>query len=95
MNVKLIRMSSGEDVLTEVIREDDDSIVVMNPVIIVPAGQGQIGFAPWSPLLDKEMDELAVSRRFIVWETVPSAKIIDEYKKMFSNLVLPDSGLTY
>lgn len=93
MEIKLIRMSSGEDVLAEVVNQDDDSIVLMNPIVAVPAGNGQIGFAPWSPFLGKDMEPLAVSRQFVVWVTNVSSNVEDEYKKMFSDLVLPDSKL--
>ena len=93
MEIKLIRMSSGEDVLAEIVSQDDDSISLINPIVAVPAGNGQIGFAPWSPLLDKDMDPLVVSKQFIVWMTDPSPNVVEEYKKMFSNIVLPDSNL--
>ena len=54
MNVKLIRMWSGEDVVADLIEEKDDSIVICNPIVAVPAGNGQMGFAPWSSSSLKE-----------------------------------------
>ena len=54
MNVKLVRTTSGEDVICEVLSETDDSVTFSNAIVAVPAGNGQIGFAPWSPLLSKE-----------------------------------------
>ena len=54
MTVKLIRMWSGEDVIADIIEETTDSIVITDPIVAVPSQQqGQIGFAPWSPLLQK------------------------------------------
>ena len=52
MNVKLIRMWSGEDVIADLIEEKEESVVFCNPIMMVPAGNGQMGFAPWSPLLN-------------------------------------------
>ena len=50
MTVKLVRMWSGEDVITDIVKEDPDSIVITNPIVAVPSReQGQIAFAPWSP----------------------------------------------
>ena len=43
MNVKLIRMWSGEDVVADLIEEKEDSIVFCNPIVAVPAGNGQMG----------------------------------------------------
>ena len=54
MTVKLIRMWSGEDVVADLTEEKTDSIVITNPIVAVPHGQeGQIAFAPWSPILSK------------------------------------------
>ena len=52
MTVKLIRMWSGEDVIADIVEDTNDSIVITDPIVAVPSQQqGQIGFAPWSPLL--------------------------------------------
>ena len=54
MTVKLIRMWSGEDVIADITKEDTDSITITDPIVAVPSQQqGQIAFAPWSPLLSK------------------------------------------
>ena len=73
MNVKLIRMSSGEDVVANVIEEKESSVVLEEPIVAVPTGSGQLGFAPWSPLLSPSQKELEVPLQFIVYITeVPS-----------------------
>ena len=46
MNVKLIKMWSGEDVIADLIKETDDSIVFQNPIVVVPSVQH--GQASWS-----------------------------------------------
>ena len=51
MNVKVIRMWSGEDVVADLINESDDSITVCNPIVAVPTSAGKMGFAQWAPLL--------------------------------------------
>ena len=54
MTVKLIRMWSGEDVVADIVEETTDSIVITDPIVAVPSPQqGNIAFAPWSPLLQK------------------------------------------
>ena len=50
MNTKLVRFRSGEDVICDLINETDTEITIGNALVAVPQGQGQLGFAPWSPL---------------------------------------------
>ena len=90
MNVKLIKMWSGEDVIADLVKENDDSIVIKNPIVIVPAGQqGQVGLAPWSPLLKGRDTELEVTRRYVVYINEPQEEFIDNYKEMFSPIATP------
>ena len=52
MTVKLIRMWSGEDVIADIVKETADVLVITDPIVAVPSNQqGQIAFAPWSPLV--------------------------------------------
>lgn len=46
MNVKLIRMWSGEDVIADQVEDLNNSIVIRNPIVAIPTGNGQMGFAP-------------------------------------------------
>ena len=49
MTVKLIRMWSGEDVITDVVEETNDYYKIENPIVAVPSPQeNRIAFAPWS-----------------------------------------------
>ena len=94
MNVKLIKMWSGEDVITDLVKETDDSIVIKNPIVIVPAGQeGQVGLAPWSPLLKGKDTELEVTKRYVVYINEPQQEFIDNYAQMFSPIATPPKKL--
>ena len=89
MNVKLIRMWSGEDVIADLIKENDDSIVIQNPIFAVPQGEGQVGFAPWSPLLKGRDIEIDVTMRYVVYITDTQDDIIDQYKEMYAPIATP------
>ena len=70
MTVKLIRMWSGEDVITDIVEETNDYYVIENPIVAVPSPQeGRIAFAPWSPLLQK--DKIEVTKKYVVYEGNP------------------------
>ena len=92
MTVKLIRMWSGEDVIADISKEDTDSITITDPIVAVPSQQqGQIAFAPWSPLLQK--DKLEVTKKYIVYIGDPQEEIIEQYNSMFGKLSKPTKKL--
>ena len=92
MTVKLIRMWSGEDVIADITKEDTDSITFTDPIVAVPSQQqGQIAFAPWSPLLQN--DELEVTKKYIVYIADPQEEIIEQYNSMFGKLSKPTKKL--
>ena len=93
MNVKLIRMWSGEDVVADLIEEKEDSIVFCNPIVAVPAGNGQMGFAPWSPLLKEKGEELEVTKNYVVYIADTQEQIIEQYESMFSVIQTPSKKL--
>ena len=93
MNVKLMRMWSGEDVVADLIEEKDDSVVICNPIVAVPAGNGQMGFAPWSPLLKGKDEEIEITKKYIVYIADTQDEISDQYQQMFSVIQAPTKKL--
>ena len=92
MTVKLIRMWSGEDVIADITKEDTDSITITDPIVAVPSQQqGQIAFAPWSPLSQK--GELEITSKYIVYTTDPQPDIIEQYNSMFGKISKPTKKL--
>ena len=92
MTVKLIRMWSGEDVIADITKEDTDSITITDQIVAVPSQkQGQIAFAPWSPLLQK--DKLEVTKKYVVYIGDPQDEIIEQYNSMFGKISKPTKKL--
>ena len=89
MNVKLIRMWSGEDVIADLIKENDDSIVIQNPIFAVPQGDGQVGFAPWSPLLKGRDTELDITKKYVVYISDTQDEVVDQNRDMFAPIATP------
>ena len=88
-----MRMWSGEDVIADLIEEKDDSVVISNPIVAVPTGNGQMGFAPWSPLLKGKNEELEVTKKYIVYIAETQEEIEEQYQEMFSVLKTPSKKL--
>ena len=93
MTVKLIRMWSGEDVIADLSEEKSDSIVITNPIVAIPAQQGQIGFAPWAPLISDKVKDLEVIKKYVVYISEPQEDIVDQYNQMFSTIATPTKKL--
>ena len=92
MTVKLIRMWSGEDVITDVVEETNDYYKIENPIVAVPSPQeNRIAFAPWSPLVKK--DTLDVIKRYTVYITDPQPDIVEQYNSMFGKISTPTKKL--
>ena len=91
MNVKLIRMWSGEDVVADLVSETDTTVSISNPIVAIPNGQGTLGFAPWAPILKERGAVIDLPRNYIVYIADTQDGIIDQYKQMFSVIQTPDN----
>ena len=89
MNVKLIRMWSGEDVVADVIDETEDSITFVNPIVAVPSGQDNIAFAPWSPIIKGDNTEIEVTKKYVVYISETQDEIIEQYNQMYAPVATP------
>lgn len=89
MDVKLIRMSSGEDVVAEILEQREDAIIVQNAIVAIPAGNSQLGFAPWAPILSRTKKELEVNSKFIVFIAEADDSVVEQYEQMFSPIAKP------
>lgn len=88
--IQLLRMASGEEVITEILDETDDIITVSNPIVAVPGEGNKIGFVSWAPFLAKEStDKLEVTKRFIVFRGSVNDDIHDYYTNTFSTIIKP------
>ena len=95
MNVKLLRLKSGEDVIADVTLVDTEhTIKLENPAILMPmgdpkGGQMQMGFGPWAPFSDQK--EFEIPRDWLVFISTPGKDLLNQYNSMFgSGIVLPD-----
>ena len=92
MTVKLIRMWSGEDVVADIVEENENITTIENPIVAVPSPQqGQIAFAPWSPLHVKE--KITITEKYVVYIGEPQPQIIEEYNTMFGKISTPTKKL--
>jgi len=93
MTVKLIRMSSGEDVVATVVSEDDDFVNLKDCIVAVATGSNQLGFAPWSPIVSETVEYIPVNKKFVVYTTEPSSNVVAQYNQLFNKVIVPSNKI--
>jgi len=91
-DIKLIRLTSGEEILVGIKSTSESFTVVTNPVLLIPdqGSQGRIAFVPY--LSYCEMDELLIKETHIMFVCVPEAGLKLKYTDMIEGkikLVVP------
>jgi len=92
MNVKLLRISTGEEIVAEIVEENTESITVKNGLVCVPQAQS-VGFIPWATVVDKLEPEITVSRQFIVYVAALDPTVKNKYCEMFGGVTTPEKKL--
>ena len=91
MEVKLFRMQSGEEVVAELVSETEQTYNISNPIVMVPGRDGNIGFAPWCPLVAEDVKEITIRSSFVVYVTLPNEQVVKNYLDIFSPIITPNN----
>ena len=91
--VKLLRLKSGEDIVGDIVGENSEYLIVKNPAMLMPVGDGrggsvQIGLTPWMPF--SEAKDFEIPRDWVLITTKPAQDIVNNYSQVFgSGIVVP------
>ena len=91
--IKLLRLKSGEDIVTDIVGENSEYLIVKNPAMLMPVGDGrsgsvQIGLTPWMPFSVAKDFELP--REWVLIITEAAQDIVNNYNQVFgSGIVVP------
>jgi hypothetical protein len=90
MDVKLIRMSTGEDLIAEVV-DKTTHLVLKNPCIVLlrptEEGAANISITHWVPYAAEKTFELNFDH--IIFMIDPADDLLNNYKAVFSPLIVP------
>ena len=90
--VKIVRVHSGEEIIGQ-ITENDNSIHIDKPAIILPAGEGRIGLAPYLPYSDCEENGVEFKNIHVVFVLNPVEEFKNQYTQSFVNgLTIPSAA---
>ena len=88
MNVKIVKMISGEELIGEY---NETTNVINNPVVMIPVSKEKIAFQPWLPYAEDKEFRLKEVQITIVANQSPT--IMNEYNRIFgSGIVVPDES---
>ena len=91
IDVKLIRIVTGEEIIAELVSENAAEVTVKNGLVVIPNAQG-VGFAQWATVIDPDRPEVTMSRNHIVYIAEVQEDVCKKYNQMFgSKLITPDS----
>jgi hypothetical protein len=90
IDVKLLRITTGEEVIAELLSETEETITVQNGLVVLPTNNG-VGFAPWATVISKDKPEITVSKKHIVYIVELQEEVAKKYNEMFgSKLITPN-----
>ena len=90
IDVKLLRITTGEEVIAELLSETEDTITVQNALVIIPTNNG-VGFAPWATVINEDKPEIVLSKIHIVYKVEVQENLFKKYNEMFgSKLITPN-----
>ena len=91
MNIKVVRLISGEELIGD---WNDETNTITGPVVMVPIGKDQLGFQPWIPYSDDE--EMTFKEQHIMVILTPDNKLQNEYNKIYgSGLIVPEENIIH
>ena len=90
IDVKLLRITTGEEVIAELLSETGETITVQNGLVVLPTNNG-LGFAPWASVISKDKPEITISKKHIVYIVETQEEVSKKYNEMFgSKLITPN-----
>tara|TARA_B100002019_G_scaffold292114_1_gene314257 strand:+ start:1616 stop:1915 length:300 start_codon:yes stop_codon:yes gene_type:complete len=89
-NVQLLRLVSGEELLSDVDLNgiDTDTVILKDTLCLIPAGEGKIGFMPFMPYT-KAKDGLELDMKHIMFMVEPNDMLLEQHRNATSELAVP------
>ena len=78
-DIKLVRLTSGEEILVNVVNESGLTLTVTDPVLLIPDA-GKIGFMPYMSYC--EIDSMVIKKDHIMFKLEPTEDLAKQYTDM-------------
>lgn len=91
MDVKLLRIVTGEEVVAEVLEWTGGMLTIQNALAVLPGADGRVGFIPWATVIDQTQPEINLDMKHVVYVAEVDEGVRKKYTSMYgSKLVTPD-----
>lgn len=91
-DVKLIRLSSGEEILAQIAGETTTSINIKKPIALYAAEEGKLGFMPYIPYTKAE-DGLEIKHIHVLYTVDPIDQVLNQYNEATGSIVTAPQGI--
>jgi hypothetical protein len=96
MNLKLIRLISGEEIICE-LTEQESSYTLTNAFVLIPGGEGKIAFMPFMPYSTGSDTGVTIKDTHVLFVTEPVEELAAQIKTQLgvveSGIIMPEQGI--
>ena len=94
-NIKIVRLSTGEEIIGEVTNDTKTDLTLKNPVriLVIPTADQKnpkVGFGPFTQW--SEDKELTLNKSHVTFTATPINEFLNQYTAMFGGLVVPPAS---
>ena len=95
-NIKIVRLSTGEEIIGEVMADTKTDLTLKNPVriLVIPTADQKnpkVGFGPFTQWTEDK--ELTLNKNCVTTVATPVADFVNQYNSVFGGIVVPNSKL--
>jgi len=92
MNIKILKLKNGEELLCELVKENDDSYTVKNPCQLIPSGQQGLALVPWIPFGEFDRKKgVDINKNVVIISVDVIDEIKSQYEQQFGNVIATPS----
>jgi hypothetical protein len=81
--IQVVGLVTGEQILAKV-DEKKTGLILKTPIILLPAGKGELGMAPWLPY-SEQAEGILVRWNAIAWNVDAKPELANHYNTTFIN----------
>jgi len=89
--IKIVRLTSGEELLAAVDR-GSDSLLLNDIAVLIPTQQNQLGLAPFMPYA-LQNNGIEFDMKDIMFTLEPVDALREQYQTMFGHVITPRSNI--
>jgi hypothetical protein len=95
-SMKLVRLTSGEEIVGDVVENEDGSYTISNAFNLLPGGEGKIQFIPFMAYTEAHAG-VTLKAEHVLFTVAPVAQLVEQITKikrsMDSGIITPDQGI--